>query len=226
MIRSKLGNNISSIKYIKTNFASCYIFTFEISCWLTDKSYETTLFLIPVLVLCSINFIIFLIIFHLIRRLSRERNQGVTMAQVISLMALVTAFGLGWLFSVVALANKGEIRDAFGAVFVVFSQIQGTLIFILYCVAKKEVRVKYLELFGYVKITTTTSEFSGKHTTKTNIGMHSMAQTTTTKTDHSVSYNTYFEPNKENDEANLFQNGTPVVNINGNDNAHPDSVQF
>lgn len=202
-------------------------FILKHSCFLRDGTWETTLFLIPVLVLSGINLVIFLIIFHLIRRLSRERNQGVTVAQVVSLMALVTSFGLAWLFSVVALANKeGEARDVFSGIFIVLSQMQGSFLFLLYCAAKKEVRIKYLELFGYRKVTTTSSEFSGKLTTKTNVGMHSLAPVS--KMDQSVTYNTYFEPNKEADKATLVQNGngTPVTNLEGNVNEHQDSVQF
>ncbi|EDV23871.1 uncharacterized protein TRIADDRAFT_57516 [Trichoplax adhaerens] len=181
-------------------------------CWLTDGTWETTLFLMPVLVLSGINLIIFLIIFQLIRRLSRERNQGVTFAQVISLMALVTAFGLAWLFSAVELASEGEAKDVFGGIFIVLSQLQGTLLFFLYCVAKKEVRNKYLELFGYGKISTSASEFSGKHTIKTNIGSQSVAHTSKI-TDHSVAYNSYFESSKEIDNPVPAQQITAVQDL-------------
>ncbi|EDV26173.1 uncharacterized protein TRIADDRAFT_56009 [Trichoplax adhaerens] len=74
----------------------------------------------------------------------------ITMSQVRSLMAFVTALGLAWIFVLLTyIEGPTVLRHCFEAMFVTFTSLQGFFLYYLYCISKKEIRICYLELFDY-----------------------------------------------------------------------------
>ncbi|RDD44479.1 G-protein coupled receptor 126 [Trichoplax sp. H2] len=91
----------------------------------------------------------------------------ITMSQVRSLMAFVTALGLAWIFVLLTyIEGPTVLRHCFEAMFVTFTSLQGFFLYYLYCISKKEIRICYLELFDY-KPNSQTPTITGTSTKRT-----------------------------------------------------------
>ncbi|EDV23832.1 uncharacterized protein TRIADDRAFT_57425 [Trichoplax adhaerens] len=133
-------------------------------CWM-NAVHADALFIYPMLALVGVNFVIFILIFYQVRKLSKDRDGNFTLSQMRALMALVTALGLAWIFVLLTYIEKPVfLKNIAEVLFVVCTSLQGFFLYYFYCVSKDEVRACYMKLFGYQPLSQTQSGTSTKPT--------------------------------------------------------------
>ena len=65
---------------------------------------------------------------------------------MISLAGIMILFGIAWLFAVLAIIGKEEIRKPNEVLFAFFNSLQGFFIFVFFCIINKEVRESWSKL--------------------------------------------------------------------------------
>ena len=110
-------------------------------------------FLGPILALVLFNTVVLVLVIrvlikHSVRKLKdkedKEKVQG-TFKTLISVASIMLMFGLQWLFGALTIA---EASIAFQWLFVIFSTLQGFLIFVFFCVIGKDAREEWLNVFS------------------------------------------------------------------------------
>ncbi|CAI9744543.1 adhesion G-protein coupled receptor G2-like [Octopus vulgaris] len=114
-------------------------------CWLSQYHFYVT-FLAPVVIILIFNITIFiLIIWRIILKQSNKKlGHKRRKVRVVGFVGLVFLLGLTW---VLAFFAVNEATEVFEFLFVIFNTLQGTFIFIFYCVCKKDTRdviIKYV----------------------------------------------------------------------------------
>ena len=113
----------------------------------SHSKWITATYVYPMFVLVGINVIIFVIICIKVWRLSKERKIPMTFSRLYSLLGLMSLFGLTWLVGILAFIRTPVWLNLSHLLFTILAGSQGFLIFLFYCVAKREVRSCWVKLF-------------------------------------------------------------------------------
>ena len=112
------------------------------SCWLPRLVFYVA-FLFPLIVILIANSISFCMVIHQLRMvtlnktITRTDTHQSTAAQLRGAVCVLVLLGLTWVFAFLAI---GGANVAFSYLFIVCNTLQGSFIFVFYCLLKKEVQ--------------------------------------------------------------------------------------
>ena len=102
----------------------------------------------PILLILAFNAVIFtvviaVIIKHTIKRSIDHNRKTDSIQLMINIISVFVLFGLTWIFGALTIMKAAQI---FQIVFTILNSFQGFLIFILFCVLKKEIRSSWADI--------------------------------------------------------------------------------
>ncbi|EDV26613.1 uncharacterized protein TRIADDRAFT_54794 [Trichoplax adhaerens] len=134
----------------------------------THSKWITATYVYPMFVLVGINVLIFITICFKVWKLSKERNIPMTFSRFYSIIGLMSLFGLTWLVGILAFFDTSLWRNLSHLLFAILAGSQGFLIFVFYCVVKREVRNCWAKTF-FKQIDKNTFTMSNRSGTDTNL---------------------------------------------------------
>ncbi|XP_067675677.1 uncharacterized protein [Haliotis asinina] len=116
------------------------VFEPDLHCWLSLVGNTKWLFIVPVLIILTINFGVTgkMIHNHMARRASRLQNdRGKETKSLHWMCFMMPVLGLSWIFGLLTVQDESDVYDY---LFSIINVLQGLIIFITQCVANKHVR--------------------------------------------------------------------------------------
>eukprot|EP00731_Ephydatia_muelleri_P018411 Em0011g451a len=126
-------------------------------CFISNVTVFFAAFLGPILLILAFNAVIFtvviaVIIKHTIKRSIDHNRKADSIQLMINIISVFVLFGLTWIFGALTIMKAAPI---FQIVFTILNSFQGFLIFILFCVLKKEIRSSWADILikcGVIRI--------------------------------------------------------------------------
>lgn len=145
--------DISLLRCFCVSFNYCLLISVS-SCFISHIGVFFGTFLGPVLALVLFNTVVFVLVIrvlikHSVRKLKNanttKKLKG-TFKALISIMSIMSMFGLQWLFGALTIAEASLV---FQWLFVIFSTLQGFFLFLFFVVLGKETRDEWLNLISF-----------------------------------------------------------------------------
>eukprot|EP00731_Ephydatia_muelleri_P018402 Em0011g442a len=126
-------------------------------CFISNVTVFFAAFLGPILLILAFNAVVFtvviaVIIKHTIKRSIDHNRKTDSIQLMINIISVFVLFGLTWIFGALTIMKAAQI---FQIVFTILNSFQGFLIFILFCVLKKEIRSSWADILiklGVIRI--------------------------------------------------------------------------
>ena len=126
------------------------------SCFISNVTVFFAAFLGPILLILAFNAVIFIVVIavlikHVIKRSSGHSKKTHPIQLMTNIISVIILFGLTWIFGALTIMKAAP---TFQIVFTLLNSFQGFLIFIIFCVLKKEIRSSWTQIIkkcGYIR---------------------------------------------------------------------------
>eukprot|EP00731_Ephydatia_muelleri_P009410 Em0004g1748a len=125
-------------------------------CFISNVTVFFAAFLGPILLILAFNAVIFIVVIavlikHAIKRSSGHSKKTHPIQLMANIISVIILFGLTWIFGALTIMKAAP---TFQIVFTLLNSFQGFLIFIIFCVLKKEIRSSWTQIIknhGYIR---------------------------------------------------------------------------
>ncbi|KAL5497151.1 hypothetical protein EMCRGX_G013575 [Ephydatia muelleri] len=125
-------------------------------CFISNVTVFFAAFLGPILLILAFNAVIFIVVIavlikHVIKRSSGHSKKTHPIQLMANIISVIILFGLTWIFGALTIMRAAT---TFQIVFTLLNSFQGFLIFIIFCVLKKEIRSSWTQIIknhGYIR---------------------------------------------------------------------------